>query len=85
MDSFVKFYGWYETPSSLFIATEYCSHGDLGQYLHDNGRLPEEETREIAIQVLGALDFMHEERFAHRDLKPAVSLTPLCCPRGEYV
>ena len=34
--------------------------------------LPEEEGQLIAIQILEALDFMHERNFTHRDLKPAV-------------
>jgi ser/thr/tyr protein kinase RAD53 len=52
---------------------EYCEKGDLRNYLSKHKMLAEEEAQEIAAQVLQGLKFMHEEGFAHRDLKPAVS------------
>lgn len=51
---------------------EYCEHGDLKRYLADFKTLPENQVHEIAPQILGALASMHENGFAHRDLKPAV-------------
>ena len=54
---------------------EYCEHGDLKKYLADVKTVPEEQAREIASQILGALTSMHETGFAHRDLKPAVRIT----------
>jgi len=69
---FVKSFGWYEGPGTLFIAMEYFQHGDLQSYLSRSSPLPEYEAREITFQVLEGLSFMHEEGFAHRDLKPAV-------------
>lgn len=55
---------------------EYCEYGDLNNYIKDVGRLTETETKDIIWQVLGGLSLMHEARFAHRDVKPAVS-TPI--------
>lgn len=57
---------------------EYCKLGDLQMFLFDKcpgHRLPEDQTREIASQVLEAISCMHEEYFAHRDIKPAVRQT----------
>jgi serine/threonine protein kinase len=54
---------------------EYCELGDLQRYLFKkckDRRLPENQAHDIASQVLDALTRMHEEKFAHRDLKPAV-------------
>ncbi|KAJ5186705.1 Tetratricopeptide-like helical [Penicillium cf. viridicatum] len=70
---FVKSFGWYEGPSQLFISMEYLEIGDLFTYLHKKGPvppLPEIEAKEIAYQVLDGLSMMHENGFAHRDLKP---------------
>jgi serine/threonine protein kinase len=72
-EHFVKFFGWYEASGFLHIAMEYCEYGDLKGYLSDNKTMPENQVQDIALQVTGALSLMHGERFAHRDLKPAVS------------
>ncbi|KAK4495510.1 hypothetical protein PRZ48_013842 [Zasmidium cellare] len=66
---FVNSLGWYEDRSNIFIAMEYIQHRDLQQYL--NAPLPQEEAKHITYQILEGLDFMHENGFAHRDLKPA--------------
>ncbi|OIW31909.1 kinase-like protein, partial [Coniochaeta ligniaria NRRL 30616] len=68
---FVKSYGWYESSGWLYIAMEYCEHGDLRGYLANAKTLPESQVHDIAQQILGALVSMHENGFAHRDLKPA--------------
>jgi serine/threonine protein kinase len=58
---------------------EYCENLDLGTYLKEKKRLSERDAWDIASQVLGGLTMMHENGFAHRDLKPAVStVTPSC-------
>jgi serine/threonine protein kinase len=73
-DSFVAFYGWYTCSQWLYISMEYCEDLDLGRYLRTYECLPEEEVKEITYQLLVGLVFMHESGFAHRDLKPAVSM-----------
>ncbi|KAJ5138474.1 Tetratricopeptide-like helical [Penicillium bovifimosum] len=67
---FVKSFGWYKGPSQLFIAMEYLELGDLLTYLHERPPLPEAEAKHIAYQILDGLTLMHENGFAHRDLKP---------------
>lgn len=74
---FVKSFGWYENENAVFIAMEYCEHGDLHHYLHLAPSLPETDAQQITFQVLEGLNFMHENGYSHRDLKPGVSaLTP---------
>ena len=51
---------------------EYLPAGDLHKYL--SSPLPEMEAQHIVFQILEGLHFMHDNGFAHRDLKPAVSL-----------
>ncbi|OQE13507.1 hypothetical protein PENFLA_c047G06958 [Penicillium flavigenum] len=69
---FVKSFGWYEGPGQLFIAMEYLEIGDLFAYLYQKPLppLPEAEAKEIAYQIIDGLCMMHENGFAHRDLKP---------------
>jgi len=73
---FVKSFGWYESPESVFIAMEYFPFGGLQNYL--SSPLPEKDTQQITSQVLEGLSFMHDNGFAHRDLKPNVSLFLPC-------
>jgi serine/threonine protein kinase len=69
----VEFFGWFKDGSDIFLAMEYVPRGDLEKnVLACSGKVPEPEARDIAEQVLSALQFMHAESFAHRDLKPQV-------------
>lgn len=69
---FVQFFGWYESLGNLCIAMEYCEFGDLQRYLFSAPRLPETQVQEITFQILEGIRYMHENEFAHRDLKPGV-------------
>lgn len=73
----------------MYIAMEYCEHGDLKKYLADNNNmLPESQVREIISQVLDGVAMMHIAGFANRDIKPAVRshldaprrALLMCCP-----
>ena len=52
---------------------EYFEFGDLHSYLFSYPRLLEEQVQDISFQILKGVAFMHENDFAHRDLKPGVS------------
>lgn len=67
----MKSFGWYNDADSIFIAMEYLRYGDLHHFL--GTPLPEREGQQIVYQIVEGLGFMHENGFAHRDLKPAVS------------
>ncbi len=66
----MRSFGWFETDRSTFITMEYLPLGDLEHYLAKP--LPEDQACTISQQVLQGLAFMHENKFAHRDLKPSV-------------
>lgn len=67
---FVSSQGWYEHQDSVFITMEFLPLGDLQRYLMRP--LPECQAKQITEQVLEGLQFMHDNGFIHRDLKPAV-------------
>ena len=56
---------------------EYLEFGDLRNYLNDSPPLLEKDAGYITFQILEGLTYMHENRFAHRDLKPAVGFLRL--------
>jgi serine/threonine protein kinase len=56
---------------------EYLEAGDLFSFFYRKPPLPEAEAKEIAYQILEGLDMLHDNGFAHRDLKPHVGM--LCC------
>ncbi|KAL4797188.1 kinase-like domain-containing protein [Aspergillus venezuelensis] len=68
---FVKCFGWYETPGSIFIAMKYLGVDDFEKYLVQSpqSKLPEQEVQLIVRQIFQGLALMHQNRFAHRDLK----------------
>ncbi|KAK0723649.1 kinase-like domain-containing protein, partial [Apiosordaria backusii] len=82
---FVEFFGWYEIPNYLCIAMEYCEYGDLRKYLEAVKTMPEDQVKEVASQVLGALAMMHEAGYTHRDLKPANILIKSMPPAKWWV
>jgi len=56
------------------MAMEYLPLGGLQQYIPS--AIGEDSVKEIAMQVLKGLKYMHEAGYTHRDIKPAVSLPP---------
>jgi serine/threonine protein kinase len=54
---------------------EYCLLGDLHHYLLQE-QLSIAETQQLTYQILEGLHQMHENDFAHRDLKHGVSVLP---------
>jgi serine/threonine protein kinase len=67
---FVKSFGWYETSEMLCISMEYFELGDLKNCLRSiKDMIPEDQVREITFQLLEGLSYMHDNGFAHRDLK----------------
>lgn len=49
---------------------EYCSGGDLFDYIVENGHIEEHEAARIFLQILDGIEYMHSRGISHRDLKP---------------
>ena len=65
----VKMFDFFETDKDVISVCEYCE-GELFQILEDDGRLPLEEVKSIAGQLVSALYYLHSNRILHRDMKP---------------
>jgi serine/threonine protein kinase len=56
---------------------EYVHLGDLDKNVVANsGKIPENEARDIAEQILLGLEIMHAKSFAYRGLKPQAFFLP---------
>uniref|UniRef100_A0A8C3QYJ5 Serine/threonine-protein kinase Nek11 n=1 Tax=Cyanoderma ruficeps TaxID=181631 RepID=A0A8C3QYJ5_9PASS len=71
--SIVKFYASFVERDSFCIITEYCEGGDLDfkiQEYKDSGKMfTQSQVIDWFIQLLLGVNYMHERRILHRDLK----------------
>jgi len=65
----VKLFEVIETKNTLFLVMEYSSGGELYDYLVVHGRMKEKEARVKFRQILAAVNYCHNKRVIHRDLK----------------
>lgn len=66
----IKLFEVFEHNGFLYVVTEYCSGGELFEYVRSNNRLTEKTISFIMKQIFSAVKYMHEKRIVHRDLKP---------------
>lgn len=53
------------------MVTEFCSGGEVLEYICQNGRLDDMalDTKKIFWQIVDGIRFCHEKNYVHRDLK----------------
>lgn len=65
----VRLHRVYDEGSVMHLVMERLEGGELFDRLHERRRFSEEETSDVARQVLRAVTYMHEQGVVHRDLK----------------
>lgn len=59
-----------EDEDCFYIASELLEGGELFDRIVEQGNFSEEKSAFVLIQVLQAINYMHNKNIAHRDLKP---------------
>ena len=63
-------YSVLDTEDYIYIISEYCSGGELFDYIVSKRHLPEVEACRIFQQLINGLEYLHKQKICHRDLKP---------------
>ena len=66
----IQLFDCYYDSNYYYIIEEYCSGGDLFDYLHRQKYFSEKKASIILKQLLSAINHLHKKKLIHRDLKP---------------
>ncbi|XP_062328583.1 mitogen-activated protein kinase kinase kinase kinase 5-like [Osmerus eperlanus] len=67
----VAYYGSYIRANKLWICMEYCGGGSLQDIYHVSGPLLELQIAFVCREMLQGLDYLHDQKKIHRDIKGA--------------
>ena len=60
----------FQTPTDLYLVTDYMSGGELFWHLQREGKFPEQRAKFYIAELVLALENLHSKGIVYRDLKP---------------
>ncbi len=69
-ENVVQLKGFYEDLQYYYLVMDYVPGGDLMDFVTENGAIGEDAAKDIAKQILEAVEYCHGIGISHRDLKP---------------
>jgi serine/threonine protein kinase, bacterial len=62
---------YFELDHEFYLVQEYVSGATLQQDVRRSGAFDEDRVKQVLIEVLPLLDYLHQQQVIHRDIKPA--------------
>jgi serine/threonine protein kinase, bacterial len=69
-DQIPRLYAYFGEAEQFYLVEEWVEGDTLSQKLLKEGPLSEAAVRDILIQLLPVIDFIHQKQIVHRDIKP---------------
>jgi calcium-dependent protein kinase len=66
----IKLFECYYDDNYFYMVEEFCSGGDLFDYIKSQKNFSEIKAANILNQILSAINYLHKKQIVHRDLKP---------------
>ena len=60
----------FEANNTVYYVMEYLDAGSLRSYVREHGALSEKEALAIMMPIMNAVDYLHQHRMTHLDIKP---------------
>jgi len=67
---FIKLYDYFDDNRYTYLVTTLCEGGDLMEYILKRKKIKEEHARHLFKNISIAIQALHNEGIAHRDIKP---------------
>lgn len=64
----IKLYDIYDDESNFYVVTELCEGGNLLNFINSE-KISENTMRNVMLQLLSAVRYMHSFKILHRDIK----------------